>query len=259
MNSAKLKTTLSKKVQDAQTEPLEGNIAYMPNTSLAPSQPSHISLPPNALDIINENLKNKPLSIQSIDIIKSPTGGTTAFTVPSISGDEMQKELVGVILDYSYPRAYWETPDPVEGTPPNCYSLDSIVSHDGKPCYQCMYNEFGTKGGDSEAKACKEYVLIYLLRQGNIMPIIVRVPVTSKVLFQKYLTRLVSNMIPICGVVTKITLEKTTNKAGQPYAKYIFEATDTLTDAEINGLKVYSQKIMSVLSAVNEQELGDVV
>jgi len=70
---------------------------------------------------------------------------------------------------------------------------------------------------------------------------------------------LVSSMIPVCGVVTKITLEKATSRGGQPYAKYIFEAVDTLTAEETNGLRAFSQKIMEVLSAVNEQELGEVV
>lgn len=218
-----------------------------------------ISLPPNALDIINENLKNRPISRQSIDVIKSPAGGTTAFTIPCISGEDIQKELVGVILDYTTPRAYWNTPDPVEGTLPTCYSLDSVVSHTGQPCSQCMYNEFGSKDGDSNAKACKEAIELYLLRHDSIMPVIVRVPVSSKAIFQKYLTRLVSSMIPVCGVVTKISLEKATSRGGQPYAKYIFEAKSVLTDEEVSRIRTFSQKMMEVLTTATEHELPEAV
>ena len=257
MNTSNLKSRLSTKIKDTKSN--ERKTSYMPKAELSTIQLRHITLPANALDIINENLKNRPISRQSVDVIKAPSGGTTAFTVPCLSGEEIQKELVGVILDYTTPRAYWETPDPIEGTPPNCYSLDSIVSYDGKPCSRCMYNEFGSKDGDSNAKACKEAVELYLLRQDNIMPVIVRVPVSSKTIFQKYMTRLVSSMIPVCGVVTKITLEKATSRAGQAYAKYIFEVVDTLTDEETNRLRAFSQKIMEVLSAVNEQELREVV
>jgi len=268
MSKLNLKFRLSEKLQDSQselTDSTERKNVYMPKAKVLESSTvntvaqGRISLPANALDIINENLKNRPLSRQSIDVIKSPAGGTTAFTVPCLAGEDIQKELVGVILDYTTPRAYWETPDPVEGTPPTCYSMDSIVSHDGKPCARCVYNTFGSKEGDSNAKACKESVELYLLRQDNIMPVIVRIPVSSKTIFQKYMTRLVSSMIPVCGVVTKITLEKATSRAGQPYAKYIFEAVDTLTLEETNGLRAFSQDIMAVLSAVNEQELGEVV
>jgi len=124
-----------------------------------------------------------------------------------------------------------------------------MVSHEGKPCSHCVFNEFGSKEGDSMAKACKEAVELYLLRPDNIMPIIVRVPVSSKGIFQKYMTRLVSNMIPINGVVTKITLEKATSRSGQAYAQFIFEAVNMLDEGEASNLKAFSLKIMEVLTA----------
>jgi hypothetical protein len=66
-----------------------------------------------------ENLKNQPLTLQFFDVVKSPSGGATVFSVPCLSGDEAEKELTGIILDYTTPRAYWDTHDPVEGTPPS--------------------------------------------------------------------------------------------------------------------------------------------
>jgi hypothetical protein len=133
------------------------------------------------------------------------------------------------------------------------------MSYDGKPCARCEYNEFGSKDdGESNAKACKESVELYLLRPDNIMPIVVRVPVSSKSAFQRYMTRLVSHMLPACGVVTKITLEKATNKTGQPYATFIFEAAKELTPEETSGIRLFSQNIMEVLSAAAEQDLKQV-
>jgi hypothetical protein len=140
----------------------------------------------------------------------------------------------------------------VEGTPPVCFSNDSIVSSDGQPCSQCQFNDFGSKnGGETNAKVCKESVCLFLLRQDNILPLIVRVPVSSKALFQKYLARLVSTMTPISGVVTKITLEKATNKTGQPYAKYIFEAVGNLSSEETASAKVFGQKFMEILQTAD--------
>jgi hypothetical protein len=207
------------------------------------------------LDIISENLKNPPLSYSLFDVIKSPSGGATAFTVPTMSGDEIMKEIMGIIIDYDTPRAYWDTPDPVEGTPPVCYSRDSLVSFDGRPCNRCVFNEFGSKnngngsGNESNGKACKESVAIYLLRPDNIMPIIVRVPVSSKLIFQRYMTRLIGHMIPACGVVTRITLEKATNKTGQPYALYNFEAVKQLTPEETNSSRAFGQRFMEIMNA----------
>jgi len=253
VGTSNLKTRLSEKIQKSQSPnlPIERKIINMPETTVAVVEQGYISLPTNALEIINENLKNKPLSRQSIDVVKSPGGGATAFTVPGLTGDEIHKELSGVIIDYSTPRAYWQTADPIEGTPPTCHSLDSMISHEGKPCSQCMFNQFGSKEGDSNAKACKESVELFLLRPDNIMPIIVRIPVSSKGLFQKYMTRLVSNMIPISGVVTKITLEKATSRAGQTYAQFNFEAINILATDEAGRLKDFSIKLLDVLTAKN--------
>ncbi|MDR0220765.1 MAG: hypothetical protein LBI54_05095, partial [Lachnospiraceae bacterium] len=157
----------------------------------------YIALNSNAIEIIGENLKNQPLSFQLFDIVKSPSGGATVFAVPGLSGEEAEKELTGVILDYTTPRAYWDTPDPVEGMAPVCFSHDSQTSTEGKACPRCEFNTFGSKNGESQAKACKESVLLFLLRPDSIIPLIVRVPVSSKVLFQKYTTRLCSALTPI--------------------------------------------------------------
>lgn len=245
--TTKLKTRLNEKVQVLQEPQKERKSLTMKKTALTAVNSDYIALTNNALDMIRENLKHQPLSFQLFDIIKSPSGGATAFTVPGLSGDELCKELTGIILDYATPRAYWNTPDPVEGTPPVCYSRDSLVSYEGKPCSHCPMNTFGSKDGESNAKACKESVAIFLLRPDNIMPIILRVPVSSKLLFQRYMTRLIGKMLPLSGVVTKITLEKTTNKTGQPYSLYKFETVNTLNPEEAAKAKAFAQQFMEIL------------
>lgn len=207
----------------------------------------YVALKSNTIDIIRQNLKNQPLSFQLFDTVKSPSGGSTVFTVPGIAGDEIEKSITGIILDYTTPRAYWETSDPVEGTPPTCYSRDSLVSFDGKACCHCPFNDFGSKDGESNAKACKESVALIMLRPGNIMPIIVRIPVSSKLIFQRYLTRLIGKMMPISSVVTKITLEKTTNKSGQPYSQYSFEAVEVLSAEEAAKAKAFGEGFMAIM------------
>jgi hypothetical protein len=254
MSTAALKNRLDGKVQ-ALYEPTEGKIINMTNaanTALAPVNSGYVALTNNALDVISENLKNQPLSLSLFDIIKSPSGGATVFTVPGLSGDEAEKELSGIILDYTTPRAYWDTPDPIEGEPPVCFSRDSLVSHEGKACSRCPYNDFGSNiKEDSNAKACKESVQIFLLRPDNIMPLIVRVPVSSKLIFQRYMTRLIGRMIPLSGVVTKITLEKATSKSGKPYALYNFEAVSALSPEEAVNARAFGQKFMEIVNVAD--------
>ena len=133
MDNTKLKGRMSGKVQELQQP--TGNqtitVTSAPETSLAPVDSTYLALTNNALDIIRANLKSQPLTLDLFDLVKSPSGGATVFEVPGLAGTEAAMELSGIILDYTTPRAYWDTPDPVEGTPPVCMSQNSIISHDG--------------------------------------------------------------------------------------------------------------------------------
>ncbi|MDR3765704.1 MAG: hypothetical protein Q3Y08_01520 [Butyricicoccus sp.] len=239
MDNAKLKSRMNDKMQT-----MTGSAAV---SVLLHSD--YLAFSENALDIIRQNLKNQPLSFQLFDVVKSPSGGSTVFSVPGLSGEEAEKELTGIILDYTMPRAYWDTPDPVEGTPPTCLSKNSLISEDGKPCAHCPFNDFGSKDGDSNAKACKESVLLFLLRPGSIFPLLVRVPVTSKMLFLKYTTRLISRLTPLNSVVTRITLEKAISKGGKPYALFHFDVVSVLSAEEAAKSREFGRQFMEIANA----------
>ena len=248
MDNTKLKGLISSKVQELQ-QPAE--VAAVPDTSLAPVSSGYLALSNNALDIIRANLKSQPLTLDLFDVVKSPSGGATVFEVPGLVGAEAEKELTGIILDYTTPRAYWDSPDPVEGTPPVCMSRDSLISQDGKTCAQCPFNDFGSKDGDSNAKACKESVLLFLLRPTSIMPLLVRVPVTSKLRFLRYMARLVGSLTPLNGVVTKITLEKATSKQGKPYALFNFNVVSVLSPEEAVNARLFAEQFMELVDAAD--------
>jgi hypothetical protein len=237
MDNTKLKSKLGTKVQ-----------ALQESTEEITTSSTYLALNPNTLDIIRSNLKSQPLTYELFDVVKSPSGGSTVFSVPGLSGDEAEKELYGIILDYTTPRAYWDSPDPVEGTPPSCLSKNSIISEDGKACAHCPFNDYGSKDGESNAKACKESALLFLLRPNNILPLLVRVPVTSKGRFLKYATRLLSTLTPISSVVTKISLEKATSKGGKPFALFNFEAVSQLSEEEAAQAKAFGQQFMDIVN-----------
>ncbi len=248
-NTATLKTRLGTKVQ-AITKPVV-NVASIADNSLVTVNSSYLALTNNALEIIQENLKKQPLSFQIFDIVKSPSGGSTVFSVPGLAGDEAATELTGIILNYTTPRAYWDTPDPVEGTPPVCMSRDSITSEDGKACVHCPFNTYGSKDGESNAKACKESVVLFMLRPDNIMPLLVRIPETSKLIFLRYMARLIGKMLPLSGVVTRITLDKATSKAGKPYALYSFDVVSILDPEEAAQARAFGQQFMKLVDATS--------
>ena len=244
MDNMTLKSKMESKMQEMQS----AKEAPVTELVLVPENSNYLALTSNALDIIKENLKHQPMTLDLFDIVKSPSGGATVFSVPGLAGDDAMKELTGIILDYTTPRAYWTSADPVEGTPPDCLSADSILSHDGKVCALCQFNDFGSKDGETGAKACKESVLLFLLRPNNILPLLIRIPVTSKPRFLKYMARLVGTMTPISSVVTRITLEKATSKTGKPYALFNFEAVDRLSKEETAMARAFGQQFMEIVS-----------
>lgn len=243
MDNTKLKTRMSSKVKVLDKE------AEQTAAALKPVSSEFLAFNENTMVLLQTNLKHQQLTLDLFDVVKSPAGGSTVFTVPTINGEEPAKELTGIILDFTTPRAYWDTIDPVEGTPPTCMSQNGIISTDGKACLRCPYNDFGSRDGNSNAKACKESVLLFLLRPDNIIPLLVRVPVTSKARFLRYSTRLLSSLTPINSVITSITLSKTVNKAGQPYSLFDFNAVRKLDSEEAAHAQNYTRQFMELVSA----------
>ena len=96
-----------------------------------------------------------------------------------------------------------------------------------------------------------EKVLLFLLRPNTILPLLVRVPVTSKNRFLKYTTRLAGALTPINGVVTRITLERATSKGGKPFALFKFEVGSTLDMDTTMQAKTYAQQFMEIVNAAD--------
>ena len=91
-------------------------------------------------------------------------------------------------------------------------------------------------------------MLLFLLRPDNVLPLLIRVPVTSKGLFLKYAARLTSSLTPLNGVVTKITLQKATSRGGKPYALFHFEAVSALSSEEAASAKAFAKQFMEAMN-----------
>ena len=107
MDNTKLKARMSGKMQELQQPPVA---TAAPDAGPTPVESAYLALTNNAFDIIRANLKSQPLSLDLFDIVKSPSGGATVFEVPGLAGNEAAKELMGIVLDFTTPRAYWDTP-----------------------------------------------------------------------------------------------------------------------------------------------------
>lgn len=127
-----------------------------------------------------DDLDGLQLSFQRAKI---PGGGVLQFELPGEDPEnpDYVQTLEGVILFNHPANSYWpEGSEYDDNTPPQCQSVDGKVGY-GEPggiCDVCAYNQFGSdpKGN---GKACKNMRVLYLLRNGEILPIQLSLPPTS--------------------------------------------------------------------------------
>jgi hypothetical protein len=196
------------------------------------------------------NVGDSGLTVGDFERIKVPAGGGTAWTIQTLDGEQMVKELSGIVVAWRDTRAYWSVPiEESEGNmPPNCYSLDARTGI-GKPggnCHTCPFAEFGS---DGEGQACKLVRQLFLVRENNLLPEVVHLPPTSIKPARQYFLRLASRGVPCYTVVTNIGLEKTKNSQGIVYSRATLTSGGRLTPEQAARTKEYALMIEPFLKA----------
>ena len=170
-------------------------------------------------------------------VVKVPSGGSTAFDVD----EEMFKTIEGVVTCHYATRVLF-LKKYGEGSPaalPDCFSLDGKKGQgkgDGA-CIQCKYNQFGSyakyvdPANTSNRIACAEKHRIFILRTGEILPILISLPQSSKKPLELYITKLTQRGKGYRAVLTEISLEKAASKQGIEYSKAKFRKVGDLDEA----------------------------
>lgn len=182
------------------------------------------------------------------DRVKIPSGGGIAFELPGESEDDTESatELVGVILYHHPVNAYWKEKFTGGNEQPDCSSYDGkqgIVRGTGecKDCASCPHNQFGSDGA---GKACKNVHRIYMLREGNPVPLILALPPTSLKFMRDYIGKKILLKGMRCHhAVTKITLKKEKSAGGITYSRAAFNFVEKLTPEQIAAAEVMANSI----------------
>lgn len=189
-------------------------------------------------DAVAANLGDSGMSATDFERIKIPAGGGTAWTLQTLDGEEMVKELTGIIVAWRDTRAYWSVPlEQSDGNmPPDCYSLDARTGT-GKPggdCHKCPFAQFGSdpKG---EGQACKLVRQLFFVREENLLPEIVSLPASSVKPARQYFMWLASKAVPCYSLITKIGLEKTKNAQGIVYSRATFTSGGRLSPEHLTN------------------------
>ena len=167
------------------------------------------------------------------------------------------KEFSAVILYQHALNAYYKNEYTGGSNPPDCGSYDGFVG-DGTPggqCRSCPLNQYGS--GKNGAKACKNRRRLYLLREGDVFPMMLSLPTGSLKGFTRYLTRVVTRYGSSNAVVTRFTLKKASSTAGIGYSQAQFSVDRLLTEDEYALISAMTEQVKALSQTVgydNEAE-----
>ena len=212
----------------------------------------------SALNDVTEDLAGLDFTF---DRIRIPAGGSTVFEIPDGDGDDvtMIKELVGVILLHHPAFAYYKEKYTGGTNPPDCGSFDGEngIGDPGGKCANCPLNQFGS--GDGQSKACKNRRMIYILMEGEMLPMVLSLPTGSLKEFTKYLKRQLSKGRKLNRIVTRIGLKKATNSSGITFSQAVFGFERELNEEEKTAIATMTESVKAYASNLTVAALADVV
>lgn len=221
------------------------------NKEIINQEQNKFLIPNNEETMSNEELEGL---VVSFDRIKIPSGGTTVFEIPSADDPERPdaaREIEAIILDHYPVNAFYQGKYDGTQNKPNCSSNNGRtgINEDGemKDCATCEKNIFGS-GEDGISKACKNMHKLYLLRNGDIFPLILTLPPTSVKPFSDYIVkRLVGHKLRCYEVVTRIGLKKAESTGGITYVQATFAIANILPDQQRNEIKTFVEQLKPIL------------
>lgn len=209
-------------------------------------------------DFTSEDLADDMEGLRlSFTRIKIPGGGHLQFEIPSGNPDvpDYAPYLEGVILYSHNSNAYWpEGSEYDDDQPPLCQSFDGKVGY-GEPggtCADCVLNQFGSDG-NNKGKACKNMRMLYLLRSGEYMPLLISLPPTSIKPFKEFLNRaFVYRRRATYGSLVQISLKKE-NNGSNDYSVATFRLVRDFQGEELSQIRAYANGFKEQIKLINIQ------
>ena len=194
------------------------------------------------------------------DVIKIPSGGGLVFEVPGDDPEnpDTEKVIRGIIVHHHAVNAWWKEAYTGGNAAPDCASLDGklgvdMVTGETKRCDACPFNQFGS-ADNGNGKACKNGHRIYILREGEMLPLMISLPPTSLKALKDYLAkRLIMKGIRPVDVITEISLAKEKNADGIAYSKCVFKKAGELRPDQKALSYAASDFVKSIVSNADTQ------
>jgi hypothetical protein len=199
------------------------------------------------------NVGSATLSALDLERIKVPSGGSLAWTIETLDGEETVRSLVGVVVGARDARAYWSRPMGEGGCsgPPDCRSDDGVIGFGspGGSCATCPLARFGSDR-HQRGQACKAMRLLFVVQPESALPKVLVVPPSSLKTVRKYGLRLASRGARLGSVVTAFDLERTQNPDGIAYARIVPRVVARLEPADAERMARVGDALAGLFSAV---------
>lgn len=213
-------------------------------------------------DILRENLGGRALTPFDLDKVKFPSAGGIAWEIPTLDEPDVEKAIVGVIVYKRRGRVYYDTPFTGDVVSPTCSSEDGDtgVGDPGGSCATCPFAQFGS---DSKGKgqACSQREILFIIREKDVLPLVVSVPPTSLKALTTYFRRLAMEGLRYSAVVSRLTLQKAKSGDGIEYSSLVvgIDKTPAGVNRTLNAeeLAALSPTIESYRKAFNQIHVAE--
>jgi len=205
--------------------------------------------------IISDNVGPGGITEFDLDRIKVPPGGGRSWEITDEHGEiDTAPALEGVIVAWRDVRAYWSKGLDEGGgdSPPECSSVDAMtgVGTPGGDCVSCPLAEFGTSSrGSGRGQACRAMRTLFLLRPGELLPVVVVVPPSSLKFVRKTFLRLASRRQHFTSVVMRLKLEADKNADGIAFSRIAMQPILALTPDESTQMRAYGDSLAPTIEA----------
>ena len=210
-------------------------------------------------ELLSENLGGMALSTEDLIKIAIPAGGGTTWEIPTGAGDEVEpaKAIRGVVIAQLPLRLAFgddktllcKSEDGKVGTP------SDVLFAGPKPsgtCATCPLNQWGSKG---KGKACADKMRLYIMREGDVLPILITLPPTSLANWRKYAVALATGARKaFYSVKTIISLKKIVPDGRDPYTVVQFTGGEACEEGEAQYYADFRINFIDMLKATLEAD-----
>lgn len=224
----------------------------MADTSLSIRREDYLILANPSLvhETMAENFGDERLSPADLERIKIPAGGVTQWILETAEGEQVVKDITGVVIHAHSQRAYFPGEYVGGNEKPECSSYDGklgvgspgdSLALEGKGCDECPLSQWGS-ARNGKGQACRLSKRLYILRPGEILPAILTLAPSSLQGWKRYSLRL--GITPYYGVVTRFKLTAATNPGGIKYSSVVPELAGRLDREDLEQIRTYREALI---------------